>query len=115
MICTYYGQDELDKMLSVSDKDLNELYAEIRKVFEGKYYLKEKTFIVKSLFRKTVERKVYTLLYQAAPNDMEVQVINFCQDHDWSINTKVTKSYITTYFLGLLNGIGKMPQPNTHK
>jgi hypothetical protein len=37
-------------------------------------------------------------------NDIDAQVINFPQSHEWSINTMVDKSYIMTYFLGMLSG-----------
>lgn len=101
MITAYYTDNELEKAKSVSDKELNELLQEVRQI-DSRFYLVEQKFVSKRWFRKPIEKIGYTLL---ADLGGECQVINFCQDHDWSINGTVSKSYIYTFFLGYINGV----------
>jgi hypothetical protein len=106
MICTYLSKDEREKYTAVTDPDLNELFQEVREAF-GTYYLYERAIKPKrgfftSWFEKPKEQMVYTLYAQLSHD--EVQIINFPRDWPYSINTGVPKSYIMTYFYGLLNG-----------
>jgi hypothetical protein len=100
-IVSYYDEHELEKVKTVSNEELNELLLEVREK-DDRYYLEEKTFMIKKWFRKPMKKTFYTLLFNTG--GCECQIINFCQDRDWSINTSVPKSYITTYFYGFLNG-----------
>ncbi len=101
MMTTYYSEQELEKFKQVSDVDLNELLQEVLEI-EDRYYLEEKKVTYKKVFRKPVHKTYYTLLFNLCSS--ECQVINFCQDHKWSINCSVQKSYIHTLLRGFLNG-----------
>ncbi len=105
MIVSYYHEHELESAKRVSDLELNELLQEVRKK-DNRYYLIEKEYVFKKWwFSKPLKKKLYTLLYNT--NTIECQIINFCQDHDYSINTSVSKSYIHALFCGFLNGYKK--------
>lgn len=101
MIVTYLTDYERELYASVPDKELNEYLQEVRKKFDNKYLLQEYVVKTKQLFRKEKQRVFYTLYFGSG---VEVQIINFASDGEGSINTGVTKSYLITYFLGLLNG-----------
>lgn len=103
MIVSYYTKNELEAAKTVSDKELNELLQEIRKK-DDRYYLIEKKYTIKNGWVKSsIEERIgYTLLFNT--HACECQIVNFCQDHDQSINTTVSKSYIHVLFCGWLNG-----------
>lgn len=101
MMCSYYDERELEKAKTVSDKELNELLQEVRNR-DDRYYLQEEKHTIKKWFKDPVEIVRYTLLLNLGGS--ECQIINFCQDHEWSINGSVSKSYIHTLFCGYLNG-----------
>lgn len=111
MISTFYTKDELYSYKSVTDPELNELFQEIRSL-ESNYYLKEMTFQSRKKFmrKKSPDITRYELLYDCGCG--ECQIINFNQDHEGSINTWVSKSYIMTLFLGWLNGYKRGNQNN---
>lgn len=101
MMTSFYNQYELDKGKTVADKDLNEVLQAVRE-FDCNFYVLERKFETKKRFRKPVEHIRYIVL-----NDLgcgECQVINFCQDTDWSINSYVSKSYVYTFLCGLESG-----------
>ena len=99
--CTYLGDYEFNKFKSVSDKELNELFQEVRNI-DDKYFLEEREFEIKKRFKKPTKEVRYTL-YKQLRNDCEVQVINFAGGKS-SINGLVDKSYIMTLFYGIING-----------
>jgi len=102
MMCSYYDEHTLERAKSVEDKELNELLQEVRKIDES-YYLQENKKVVKrGIFKKPIEKTSYTVLKKLRGD--ECQIINFCQDTEWSINSSVSKSYIHTLFCGFLNG-----------
>ena len=101
MMVSYYNDNELEKAKTVTDKELNELLQEVR-AKDDNYYLQERKITTKKWFKKPVEKTYYTLLFRIY--SCECQIINFCQDHEYSINGTVTKSYIYTLFCGFLNG-----------
>lgn len=113
MITSYYNKSELEAAKKVSDKELNELLQELRGI-DDRYYLIEKNITVKNgWFKKPSEIFCYTLLFRIS--GMECQIINFCQDHEWSINTTVSKSYIHTLFCGYINGFNRCKELLTNK
>lgn len=98
---SYFNDSELEKAKEVSDKELNELFQEVRQK-DSKFYLLERKITTKKWFKKPIEKIYYILLYHTY--SCECQIINFCQDHEGSINGMVSKSYIYTMFCGFLNG-----------
>lgn len=102
MMTTFYNDNELEGYKTVQDKELDELLQEVRQKFDNKYFLIENKYTIKKWLKKPEIKTFYTLLYRY--NNIECQVINFCREHDGSINTGVPKSYIHTLFCGLLNG-----------
>lgn len=99
---SYYYESELEDAKKVSDKELNQLLQEIREKDDRYYLIERKYNIKKGWFKKPTEEIRYTLLFNICGS--ECQIVNFCQDHEWSINGKVSKSYIYTLFFGWLNG-----------
>ena len=111
MMVSYYNESELEAAKKVSDKELNELLQEIREK-DDRYYLIERKFTIKNgWFKKPTEKIGYTLLFNAY--SCECQIVNFCQDHEWSINGTVSKSYIHTLFCGWLNGYKRGQEKQT--
>jgi len=101
-MCSYYNSNELERAKTVKDKELNELLQDVR-AKDDRYYLQERTWMVKrGWFKKPVKKTGYSLLFNVG--GIECQIINFYQDHQWSINGTVSKSYIHTLFCGWLNG-----------
>lgn len=101
-IHTFFHEHEIKKWDHVSDKELDKLYQEVRTLSNNRVLLQEKEIVVKRFLQKPVIKKVYTLYNYIG--SMDAQVINFAQDHKWSINTSVTASYIYAYFYGYFNG-----------
>lgn len=107
MITTYLHPHEFKSYSSVKDKDLNELFQEVRSKFGDNYFLQEIEVTKERLFRVPITTTYYCLYARRRgniPNDSEVQIINFARDHEYSISTDVPKSYIMTYFYGMLTG-----------
>lgn len=102
-IYTFLHEHEKQKYIAVSDYELNEVFQEVRKRTGKSYLLREFKGVKRvGLFRKKVEFIEYELY---ADCGFDAQVINFCRDWDWSINSLVPKSYIMTYFFGILTGL----------
>lgn len=108
MITAYYTKSELEAATKVSDKELNELLQEIREKDDRFYLIERKISFKPGLFKKPTELTNYTLLLNTG--NMECQMVNFCQDFDYSINIKVSKSYIYTFFVGWLNGYKRVDE-----
>jgi len=105
MMTTFLYDHELRDFTSVQDKELNELFQEVREKFDNKYLIHERVFTTKKWLRKPISKTVYTL-YNLLNKAGEVQVINFASDDSqYSMNYYVPKSYIMTYFYGVLTGI----------
>jgi hypothetical protein len=107
MMCTYLSSWEAEKFTTVSNPELNKLFQEVRDAFPGKFLLRElmiqrRRGFFTSWFVSAKEETMYELY--GVLSLPEVQVINFCRDWEWSINSVVPKSYIMTYFYGLLVG-----------
>lgn len=101
MIETYLTDEELERFKSVTDEELNKLLQEVNENFGDKYRIDETFYQYKKyFFSKPVKRVRYTLY--AIMSSPSVQCINFASDGKSSINTSVTKSYLMTYFYGLL-------------
>jgi len=106
MICTYISESEVDLFSKVEDKELNELFQEVRKAFNDRLLIQTTEYDRRSWWDKLMSDyrktgKLYTLYVIAGLP--EVQIVNFHQDYRWSINTCVEKSYIIAYFFGLLS------------
>lgn len=101
-IHTFLRQEEIERFTYVSDLDLNALYQEVRALSNNTILLEERKIVIKRFFRKPITKTLYTLYNYIG--SLDAQIINFAQDHKWSINTDVTASYIYTYFYGYFNG-----------
>jgi hypothetical protein len=107
MICVLLTEYDKGRYTTVQDVELNELLQEIRTEFKGVYLLRE--YFVKQkrgFFTSWFKEDEYNTFYElyADLGHWDTQVINFARESGSSINTLVPKSYIITYFLGLLNG-----------
>lgn len=107
MITTWINEEEKKAFSHVDDKELDELLQEIRKEFDNKFLIQTTRYDHRTLWDRLTSNymktgKSYTLYVML--DKMEAQVMNFPQSHKWSINTAVDKSYIMTFFFGLLNG-----------
>lgn len=101
-ITTYLSEHEKTTFRTIADKDILELIEEVEQKTGVRYLIQEYSREKRQWFRKSQIKKVYTMY---ADMGHEAQVLNFAQDHDWSINTCVTKSYVITFLLGILNGL----------
>ena len=99
---TYVSDSELKNYVSVKDKDLNEIFQEVREKISDNYFLEERTFAHKRLFKKPFSRTLNQVFYRY--NGMECQVINFCGDGESSINCYMPKSQIYNWMMGMLAG-----------
>lgn len=101
-IHTFIREEDIDKWAHVSDPNLDILYQEVRELSNYTILLEENEYVEKRFLKKPVKKVLYTLYNHIG--GMDAQIINFAQDHSWSINTSVTKSYIYSYFYGYYNG-----------
>ena len=108
----YYSDYELQKYESVKDKELNELFQEIREKFGPRYYLHEMEWLVKKWLRKDIKTTMYTLLIDldGKGQSREVHVFNFPTSNLWSICDAVPKAQVMTLFLGMVNGLAHAEQ-----
>lgn len=103
-ICTYLSSADRKACLRSGDKDIDELLDEVRQK-TGEEWLIEKVETTKRRWFRKPETVVRYTLYVDVFDHIEYQVINFCRDWDWSINTVVPKSCIVNYLHGYLGGI----------
>lgn len=101
-IHTYLHEHEVKEWEHVSDRDLDKLYQEVRQLSNNRILLQEQKTTVRGFMKKPVTKVLYTLYNYSG--SIDAQIINFAQDHKWSINTSVTASYIYAYFYGYFNG-----------
>lgn len=101
-IYTYFSDNDQERYAKVSDKELDDVLQEVRRNFANEYYIKEFITYRKRFLRKSIRVVKYELFH--TDNGFDARVINFAQNHDWSINTYVDKSYILSYLFGLLSG-----------
>lgn len=101
-ITTWLSAAEVNNYKSVTSKELNEIFQEIR-TLDDRYYLKEDIIETKRFLRATKRQMMYTMFIWLQSE--EFQIMNFCRDTKWSINTMVPASYIYAYFYGFLGGI----------
>jgi len=94
-ICTYLSNQEYEEFKTVTDKELNELFQEIRVLYPD-LLLAEHRFPKKIglLKRRTIINTYYTLYYDLGWG--EVQIINFTN------GTSNKAEIIYAYFYGLL-------------
>lgn len=102
-MCTWLRDDEFKKFETVGDEYINGLLQEVRSLADNRYLLQEKEGFRKTWLGKPKPYALYTLYIWLQGS--EVHVVNFCQDHEWSINSTVTKSYMVTFLLGILAGV----------
>lgn len=106
-IYTYINDSDRERWSKVEDKELNDLFQEVRKL-DKRFLLSCNDILVKrSWFRKPIIKKVYCLYIDMGG---DAKCVNFAQEHLWSINTDVAKSYIMTYFFGYITGRRYYPQ-----
>jgi hypothetical protein len=101
-ICTYITDSEKEQWTSVSDKEINRLLQEVRQI-DPKCLIQERECTIKRMFRRPKTLRLYTVYNYVSYG--EAQIINFCQEHTWSLNTAVSRSYVITYLYGILSGI----------
>lgn len=101
-ITTFLNNNDKIKFTSVTDKELNNLFQEVRKI-DNRYLLQEKIFIKKKLFTKLIIEKNYTLYfdYLYPDSNRDIQIVNL-NDDIFGIDN--TKNNIMNYFYGFLAG-----------
>jgi len=92
---TYLSDNEYSMFKQVPDKDLNELFQEIR-IKCPEFLLEEHKEIINKLFKKSICKTTYTLYADLGYG--EVQVMNF------SSGTRNNKALIEAFFYGILAG-----------
>lgn len=98
---TYISDHNRRDWASVKDNYINKLLQEVREKFDNNYLIQEREFTTKKWFRKPVTTILYDIYYGKG---VEVQCINFCRDGEQTLNPMVSKSYVVTFLLGMLNG-----------
>lgn len=100
-ITTYLSNAERESWNFVDDKDINEIFQDVRKI-DNRWLIETRPFVVKKFF-KTKTVVLYSLYYDFVH---EAQIINFPPEssESCSINTIIGKSSIMSYLLGLLAG-----------
>ena len=102
-VYSYYNEQELESYKSVKDKDLNELFQDVRNTISSKFYIQEREHEIKRPFKKTKQFTSYSLLYQVSHG--ECQIINFGNSDGGSgLNTNSSKGLLSSLLMGMLNG-----------
>jgi len=102
-ICTYLHDYEFSDFQKVEDKELNELFQEVRELIPDTFFVQQHKVISKKWLKKPTTT-VYYSLYKLLSKP-EVQEINFFVDNsDSSINTVITKGMLMAYFFGVISG-----------
>jgi len=99
MIATYLQDYQKKNYIKVSDKELNEIFQEVRTKFPNKFYVQKTEIVYKKWFRKK-SKELYTVYYEI--RDPEFQEINFYCGST-SICTNVEAPVLYAFFMGLLN------------
>lgn len=105
-VYTYINDQDIERWSRVEDAELNELLQEVRQINPSILIASFAHFIKKHWYSKAKPVTLYSLRVN---NGYEAQIINFHQEHEWSINTTVPKSYIMAYLFGYLNGVNQKP------
>lgn len=103
-ITTYLTDNERETWKNVHDIELNELFQEVREKVSDKYLLQMHlipTYTGVWPFKKRTDIWLYSLYIDLGH---EAQVFNFPAMGSYSINERVNKAVVMTYFYGVLNG-----------
>lgn len=102
-ITTFLNDNERETWKNVHDKELNELFQEIREKVSDKYLIQMHLHSRrKNWFSKPKPFYSYTMYIDLG---WEAQVLNLPQNTERSsIGTMYSKETIMTYFFGVLNG-----------
>lgn len=120
-ITTYLTENERETWKSVHDKDLNDLFQEVRSKVSSRYLIEMHIHSKrKNWFSKMKTFYSYTLYIDLGG---EAQIMNLPQDTlKSSIGTMYSKETIMTYFYGVMNGFtsaqyafGGRPSPEFKK
>lgn len=102
-ITTWIDENDRQTWAQVHDKDLNELFQEVRDKVSNKYLVQMHVHSYrKHLFAKSKTVYSYSLYVDLGH---EAQVINLPQNLEKSsIGTMISKETLMTYFYGVING-----------
>jgi hypothetical protein len=106
MISTYISDWEIPHLTKVEDKELNDLFQEVRAI-DDRFLIQTTQYDNRTWFDKLMSdyKKtgvVYTLYNHT---NRDTQVVNFPPlTGSWSINTSVHKAQIMAFFYGFLSG-----------
>lgn len=104
---TYITDQDIDHWSKSTDADINDLLQKV-KAIDDRWMIYEYTIIKKRWFRKDTRVVLYSI--RVREHSHEARIINFAQEHEWSINELVNKSYMLTYLHGLLTGFNLSKQ-----
>lgn len=100
-ITTWLDDNDRETYKNVHDKELNELFQEVRQKVSNRYLIQQHVHIKRKwIFGKSQQVWHYTLYIDL---EFEAQVFNFPSEQS-SINGLVSKSMLMTYFFGVING-----------
>ena len=102
---TYLTDYDREKFASVEDRELNELFQEIRQLFPN-YYLNEFYFKEQRLLRMPRKIVHYSLYIDFG---CEAQIFSFPAS---GLSYMTNKLIVITYFFGLINGYEKGKKEN---
>ena len=95
-VTTFLNDYEKKTYVAVGDKEVNELFQEVRKI-DNRYLLQEQIRVEKKFLRKPIITTHYILYfdYLAPQSDWDIQIVNL--DHH-------SKEVVCSYFYGFLSG-----------
>ena len=96
---TWFSKDELERMSKVSDKELNEVFQEVREVMPN-IYISERVSTYKPFLRKEISKTTYSIYHLTADilSDKECLEVRYL-----ALNT-TSEPLVFNYLCGLLNG-----------
>lgn len=102
-VTTFLTELEKQTFVAVSDKELNELFQEIR-VIDNRFLLQERISVQKRFLRKPIITKIYTLYFDyLAPNsNWDIQIIQLSSGDIYGSCS--SKDAVCAYFYGFLAG-----------
>jgi hypothetical protein len=102
-ITTFLNDLEKKTFVAVSDKELNELFQEVRKI-DNRFLLQERVVVYRRFLRKPIISTVYTLYfdYLAPKSNWDIQIISLGENDIFGSGSN--KNLVCAYFYGFLSG-----------
>lgn len=91
---TWLKESQFERFSKVQDKDMNEIFQEVRNLMPDEIFIEEREVIHKGFFGKKKTETRYTIYHRSVPGYEEVHVMNLSGDYH----------SVCSYLFGLFNG-----------